>query len=180
MSSTPQNPTSLPEDPPSQVEEEAEARAPMAGSPGGQVGGAMAGGGGEDPRGGGKRVMVRAAGWVGLLTLASRVLGLVRDMVVAALFTKSTTDAFFVAFTIPNVLRHLLAEGALTIAFIPIFTDYRQNRGEAETKGFLDAAWTSLTVILLMVSVVGVLTAPWLVRLFAWGYVSDPAKFELA
>lgn len=138
-------------------------------------------GGPEDLSGGGsKRGIVRAAGWVGLLTLASRVLGLVRDMVVAALFSKSTTDAFFVAFTIPNVLRHLLAEGSLTVAFIPIFTDYRQNRGEAETRRFLDAAWTTLALVLLVVSVLGVIAAPVLVRLFAWGYVSDPAKFELA
>lgn len=135
----------------------------------------------KTPKGdGGSRRLVRAAGWVGLLTLASRVLGLVRDMVVAALFAKAVTDAFFVAFTIPNVLRRLLAEGTLTVAFIPIFTDYRENRGEKEARAFLDAAWTSLTVLLLAVSAAGVLAAPWLVRLFAWGFADEPAKFELA
>ncbi len=129
---------------------------------------------------GGKRRIVRAAGWVGLLTLVSRILGMVRDMVIAALFSKTTTDAFFVAFTIPNVLRRLLAEGTLTVAFIPIFTDYRDNRGEQESREFLDAAWTSLALLLLVVSVLGVLLAPWLVRLFAWGYLDEPDKFALA
>lgn len=130
--------------------------------------------------GGGKRRILRAAGWVGLLTLASRVLGMVRDMVVAALFAKGTTDAFFVAFTIPNVLRRLLAEGSLTVAFIPVFTDYRENRGEKETHAFLDAAVTSLALVLLVVCVAGVFAAPGLVRLFAWGFTEDPEKLALA
>ncbi|MFH2010975.1 MAG: murein biosynthesis integral membrane protein MurJ, partial [bacterium] len=130
--------------------------------------------------GGGQGRLVRAAGWVSLLTMVSRVLGMVRDMVVAALFTKTTTDAFFVAFTIPNVLRRLLAEGTLTVAFIPIFTDSRENVGEQESREFLNAAWTSLAIVLLVVSALGVLAAPWLVYLFAGGYADEPAKFALA
>jgi putative peptidoglycan lipid II flippase len=128
----------------------------------------------------GRRRLVRAAGWVGLLTGASRVLGMVRDMVIAALFAKTTTDAFFVAFTIPNVLRRLLAEGSLTVAFIPVFTDYRDNRGEAAARELVNATWTCLSVLLLGVSAVGVLAAPWLVHLFAAGFADDPARFDLA
>jgi len=138
----------------------------------------------EGPEGtgasGGRGRLVRAAGWVGLLTGASRVLGMVRDMVIAALFAKTTTDAFFVAFTIPNVLRRLLAEGSLTVAFIPVFTDYRDNRGDAAARELVNATWTCLSVLLLVVSVVGVLAAPWLVHLFAAGFADDPARFDLA
>ncbi len=131
-----------------------------------------------NPRG--HRQLVRSAGWVGLLTGASRVLGMVRDMVIAALFAKTTTDAFFVAFTIPNVLRRLLAEGSLTVAFIPVFTDYRDNRGESAARELVNATWSLLSLVLLVISVVGVLAAPWLVHLFAAGFADDPARFDLA
>lgn len=113
------------------------------------------------------------------MTLLSRILGLIRDAVVAALFPKRVTDAFFVAFTIPNVLRRLFAEGTLTIAFIPVFTEYKL-RDEHEARILVDAAFTNLAMVLFAVSVTGVLAAPWLVRLFAWGYQSDPAKFAMA
>ena len=122
---------------------------------------------------------MRSAGLVGALTLLSRILGLVRDAVVAALFPKRVTDAFFVAFTIPNVLRRLFAEGTLTIAFIPVFTEYKL-RDEREARILVDAAFTNLAMVLFVVSLTGVLVAPWLVRLFAWGYTSDPAKFAMA
>lgn len=127
-----------------------------------------------------KKSLVRSAGLVGALTLISRVLGLLRDAVIAAVFPKKLTDAFFVAFTIPNVLRRLLAEGALTIAFIPTFTDYHRHRASKEAKEFVYSAFTTLCVILLVVSVLGVLGAPLLVKAFAWGYADDPEKFALA
>lgn len=124
--------------------------------------------------------LVRVAGWLGLLTLASRVLGMVRDMVIAALFAKATTDAFVVAFTIPNVLRRLLAEGSLTVAFIPVFTETRERQGDAAARELLNVTWTFLSAVLLVVSVVGVLAAPWLVHLFAAGFADEPARFDLA
>ncbi len=126
-----------------------------------------------------QRRILRSAGLISALTLSSRVLGLVRDAVVAALFSRRATDAFFVAFTIPNVLRRLLAEGALTIAFIPVYTEYKKE-GRQEARAFLDASLGTLVVLLLMVSVAGVLAAPLLVRLFAWGYAADPDKFRAA
>ncbi len=124
--------------------------------------------------------LVRSAGVVGSLTLLSRFFGLFRDAVIAAVFPKRLTDAFFVAFTIPNVFRRLLAEGALTIAFIPTFTDYHRHRTSEEAKRFVNAAFTTLCVILLVFSVLGVIAAPLLVRLFAWGYTEDPEKFAAA
>lgn len=127
-----------------------------------------------------RRSLLRSAGLVGGLTLLSRVFGLARDAVVAAFFSKRVTDAFFVAFTIPNVLRRLLGEGALTIAFIPIFTDYVKKDDPAEARRFVDATFTTMTFVLLGISVIGILAAPVLVRLFAWGYLDHPDKFDAA
>jgi putative peptidoglycan lipid II flippase len=126
------------------------------------------------------RQIARSAGKVGLYTLASRVLGLVRDSVVAALFPKAATDVFFVAFTIPNVLRQLLAEGALTAAFIPVFTEYREDRGEGETRAMLRNMLGAAATVLTVVTAAGIAGAPWVVRLFAFGFVDDPGKLGLA
>src|SRR2546421_12490151 len=79
-----------------------------------------------------ERQVIGALGSIGAATLASRVLGFARDMVVALIFGAGpVTDAFFVAFRIPNILRRLLAEGALSTAVIPVFTDYAVNRSRA-------------------------------------------------
>ncbi len=125
------------------------------------------------------RKMARSAGLVGLLTLVSRVLGLVRDAFVAALFGKRATDAFFIAFTIPNVLRRLLAEGSLTVAFIPVFTEYREQKGEAAAQQMLANTLGVAMVVLALVIAAGIPAAPWVVRLFAYGYLDDPQKFDL-
>ena len=86
-----------------------------------------------------ERQVVGALGSIGLATLASRVLGFVRDMVVALVFGAGpVTDAFFVAFRIPNILRRLLAEGALSTAVIPVFTEYAMNRPRDELIRILD------------------------------------------
>jgi putative peptidoglycan lipid II flippase len=127
-----------------------------------------------------KGQITRSAGKVGLLTLLSRVLGLVRDAVVAASFTKRSTDAFFVAFTIPNVLRRLLAEGTLTVAFIPVFTDYREQKGEGEARLMLANMQGAAMLMLALVVAVGMLGAPWVVRLFALGFADDPGKMDLS
>lgn len=118
--------------------------------------------------------IARSAGLVGLLTLASRILGLVRDAVVAASYKKGGTDAFFVAFTIPNVLRRLLAEGSLTVAFVPVFTDYRENKGKAEARELLANTFGALSLILLVTTLAGMAFAPSLVRLFAGGLGEGP------
>ncbi|MDY6851876.1 MAG: lipid II flippase MurJ, partial [Thermodesulfobacteriota bacterium] len=124
--------------------------------------------------------ITRAAGVVGLATLLSRVLGLVRDLVIAYFFGASlAADAFFVAFRIPNLLRRLLAEGALTVSFIPIFTEYLTTRSRAEAFELARAVLTLLSMILAVISVLGVLLAPWIIWAFAPGFSADPDKFAL-
>ncbi|MBN2723169.1 MAG: murein biosynthesis integral membrane protein MurJ [Deltaproteobacteria bacterium] len=120
--------------------------------------------------------IVKAAGIVSIFTLLSRIFGLVRDIVIATIFPKAATDAFFVAFTVPNVLRRLLAEGALTISFIPVFTDYLKKDSQ-ESLDFVSSAFTVTAVVVSVVSLIGVLISPLLVWMFAAGFRNDPVKF---
>ena len=111
--------------------------------------------------------------------MLSRLFGLARDMVFAALFGAGfAADAFNIAFTIPNVFRRFLAEGALSIAFVPIFTEYKTNKSKAESYHLYSVTFTLFSIILILVTALGVLASPWLVKLFAPGFVTD--KFELA
>ena len=124
--------------------------------------------------------IARAAGVVGGATLLSRILGLVRDLVTAYFFGAGmAADAFFVAFRLPNLLRRLLAEGALTVSFIPIFTEYLSERGREEAFQLARAALTLFSLILAVVSILGVLLAPYIVYVFAPGFADDPEKFKL-
>lgn len=124
--------------------------------------------------------VTRAAGTIGLATLLSRVLGFVRDMVVAAAFGASlAADAFYVAFRIPSMLRELFAEGSMSAGFVPVFTEYLTKRPREETKRLAQAAFTLLALGLLLVSLLGILLAPWLVRLIAPGFASTPEKLAL-
>lgn len=118
------------------------------------------------------------AGIVALGTLFSRVLGLGRDQAIAALFPRPVTDAFFVAFLIPNVLRQLLAEGAVQNAVLPILTKVRERDGDDAARRFFRAARGLSLSVLLLVSVLGVLFAPQIVWLFADGYKGYPGQFE--
>ena len=121
--------------------------------------------------------VARAAGVVGTATMLSRVFGFLRDMVVAALFGAGfATDAFFVAFRIPNLLRRLFAEGSLTISFVPVFTEYLKTRSRAEALELANVAFTVLSVILVIVSIAGVLLSPLIVSLMAPGFVKTPDK----
>jgi putative peptidoglycan lipid II flippase len=125
-----------------------------------------------------QRQITRLAGVVASGTLMSRVLGLVRDQSIAAFFPRAVTDAFFVAFTIPNVLRQLLAEGAVQSAVLPVLSQIREQQGEAEAKRFFRATRGLSLTVLLVVSVLGVLLAPQLVDLFAAGYRELPGQTE--
>ena len=118
------------------------------------------------------------AGIVALGTLLSRILGLGRDQAIAALFPRAVTDAFFVAFLIPNVLRQLLAEGAVQNAVLPVLTQIRERDGDAAAQRFFRAARGLSLSILLVVSVLGVVFAPGLVSLFADGYKDYPGQYE--
>jgi putative peptidoglycan lipid II flippase len=114
--------------------------------------------------------LLRAASIVSLLTLASRVTGLVRELLVAASFGASAwTDAFNVAFRIPNLLRRLFAEGAFSQAFVPILAETRATQGDDVTQRLIDAVATVLAWVLLATCVVGVLAAPLLVWLIGSG-----------
>ncbi len=110
--------------------------------------------------------------------MLSRVTGLVRDVTIATLFgAEGVVDAFVVAFTIPNVLRRLVGEGALTIAFIPVFTEERRVRGEAAALALSRAAFTLAPLALAVVTLIGVAGAPAIVLAFAGGF--DEAKLAL-
>jgi putative peptidoglycan lipid II flippase len=125
--------------------------------------------------------VLRAVGVIAAATLASRVLGFVRDMVVARAFGAGpVTDAFFVAFRIPNLLRRLLAEGALSTAIIPVFTEYLERNGRAEFGRMVRAVTGVATVVLCVVSGLGMLLAPWIVRVMAPGWNADPGLIGLA
>ncbi|MED5618634.1 murein biosynthesis integral membrane protein MurJ [Ideonella sp. BN130291] len=124
--------------------------------------------------------LLKAASTVSLLTLASRVTGLIREMLVAATFgATATTDAFNVAFRLPNLLRRLFAEGAFSQAFVPLLAASRERQGDEATRRLIDAVATVLLWALIATSVLGVLGAPILVWLIAEG-LRDGGSFDQA
>jgi putative peptidoglycan lipid II flippase len=126
------------------------------------------------------REVAKNAGVVGAATLLSRVLGLVREQVMAVMFGAGfATDAFNVAFRIPNLLRDLFAEGAMSSAFVPTFTAVRAHEGKEAGWEFGRQLMLWLATVLLAVCVVGWITAPWLVRAFAPGFGAVAGKIEL-
>jgi putative peptidoglycan lipid II flippase len=117
---------------------------------------------------------------VSAMTLLSRITGLVRESIKAAAFgAGSAMDAFEAAFRLPNLLRRLFAEGAFSQAFVPILAEYRRQLGENATKELVSRTSAMLALVLLGVSVLGVLAAPWLVYLLAAGFARTPGKVEL-
>ncbi len=114
------------------------------------------------------------------MTLLSRLLGLARDIVIARFFSASdAADAFFVAFKIPNFLRRLFAEGAFSLAFVPVLTEYRNNYTAAQTRDLIDRVAGTLGAILLLLSLFGVVASPLLISIFAAGFIDQPEKFDL-
>ena len=114
------------------------------------------------------------------MTFLSRLLGLARDIVIARFFSASdAADAFFVAFKIPNFLRRLFAEGAFSLAFVPVLTEYRNNYTAAQTRDLIDRVAGTLGFILLLLSLFGVIASPLLIGVFAAGFIDQPAKFDL-
>lgn len=124
--------------------------------------------------------LLKALAAVSSMTLLSRVLGFVRDAVIARTFgAGAATDAFFVAFKLPNLLRRLFAEGAFSQAFVPVLAEYKNKRGEAATHVLVNRVATLLFVILMAVAALGVLGAPIIVLVSAPGFTATPDKFEL-
>lgn len=117
---------------------------------------------------------------VGFWTLISRVLGLIRDIIFANVVGASSgADAFFVAFKIPNFFRRLFGEGAFAQAFVPVFSETRENQDDASIKRLVDQVAGRFGLILILVSISGVLLAPWMAILFAPGFSNDPGKLAL-
>lgn len=124
--------------------------------------------------------LLRALATVSSLTLLSRILGFVRDFVIARAFgAGALTDAFFVAFKLPNLLRRLFAEGAFSQAFVPLLAEYRNQRGEAQTRQLVDRVTTALFLTVLLVATLGVVGAPALIYVSAPGFAADADKFAL-
>jgi len=124
--------------------------------------------------------VAKAAGIVGMATMLSRIFGFLRDMVVAAFFGAGlATDAFFVAFRIPNMLRRLLGEGSLTVSFVPVFTEYLNKRTREEALELANVAFTALSIILVIISVAGVLLSPLIVTIMAPGFTRVPEQYAL-
>ena len=124
--------------------------------------------------------MLRALATISSMTLVSRVLGFIRDAVLARLFGAGiVTDAFFVAFRIPNLLRRLFAEGAFAQAFVPILAEYRTREGETATKLLVDRTATLLAIALLLITLLGIALAPVIIYVSAPGFTANPDKYEL-
>ncbi|MBI2994039.1 MAG: murein biosynthesis integral membrane protein MurJ [Gammaproteobacteria bacterium] len=118
---------------------------------------------------------------VSAMTTLSRILGLVRDIVIARYFGAGLgMDAFIVAFRIPNLLRRLFAEGSFSQAFVPVLSEYKETRGAEEMRALVDQTTAVLGLVLLGVTAIGVLAAPWLVLVFAPGFAGEADKQQLA
>jgi putative peptidoglycan lipid II flippase len=124
---------------------------------------------------------MRSTAIVGSMTLISRILGFVRDMILARFFgADSGTDAFFVAFKIPNFLRRLFAEGAFSQAFVPALSEYKEKGSRETLREFVDRTAGTLAVLLVAVTAIGVFASPVLIWIFAPGFVWNGGRYELA
>jgi len=121
--------------------------------------------------------IARAAGVMSAATLVSRVLGFVKDMILARLFgATGASDTFFVAFRIPNLLRELFAEGSMSSAFVPVLARVRAAEGEAAATRLVRTTFTFLLLVVGAVCLAGILFTPAIVALIAPGFLADPAK----
>lgn len=117
---------------------------------------------------------------VSSMTFLSRILGFIRDIVIARLFGAGMgTDVFFVAFKIPNFLRRLFAEGAFSQAFIPVLAEYRE-KGDSDLKALIASTSGTLAGILFIITAIGVIAAPIIIMIFAPGFIDQPEKLTLA
>jgi len=124
--------------------------------------------------------LLKALATIGSMTLLSRILGFLRDTIIARTFGAGLyTDAFFVAFKLPNLLRRLFAEGAFSQAFVPILAEYKTRRGHDATRDLIDHVATLLALVLVGVSLIGILAAPLVIYLSAPGFSADTEKFDL-
>jgi putative peptidoglycan lipid II flippase len=124
--------------------------------------------------------LLRALAAVSSLTMVSRVLGFARDFFIARAFGAGlATDAFFVAFRLPNLLRRLFAEGAFSQAFVPVLSEHKNKNSPAEVRTLIDGVATLLFLALVLAAALGVAMAPLIVYVTAPGFAADPGKFDL-
>jgi putative peptidoglycan lipid II flippase len=124
--------------------------------------------------------LLKALATISGMTLISRILGFIRDVLIARIFGAGiATDAFFVAFRIPNLLRRLFAEGAFSQAFVPILAEYKNRRTAEETRELINHVATLLSIALFLVTLIGVVAAPFIIYVSAPGFAASPQKFEL-
>jgi putative peptidoglycan lipid II flippase len=136
---------------------------------------------GEARQGGFGRQLLQSTSVVSFMTLLSRILGLVRDVVFARMFGASIVmDAFIVANRIPNMLRRFFAEGAFSQGFVPVMARYREQREHDDAREFIDAVAGTLGLLLFLLTLVGVVAAPLLVLIVAPGFVGEDGRFDLA
>ncbi|MFJ4155009.1 murein biosynthesis integral membrane protein MurJ [Pseudomonas sp. NPDC089752] len=124
--------------------------------------------------------LLKSLAAVSSITMVSRVLGFVRDTILARVFGAGVaTDAFFIAFKLPNLLRRIFAEGAFSQAFVPILAEYKTQQGEEATRTFIAYVSGLLTLVLALVTVIGVFAAPWVVWATAPGFVDNAEQYQL-
>lgn len=125
--------------------------------------------------------LVKSTSVVISMTMISRVFGFIRDMVTAAVFGAGASfDAFSVAFKIPNFMRRLFAEGSFSQAFVPVLSEYQKKKSHEETERFINAMSGTLGITLLIVTIIGVVFAPVIIRLFAPGFATSGDRYDLA
>ncbi|MDR3253685.1 MAG: murein biosynthesis integral membrane protein MurJ [Endomicrobium sp.] len=126
------------------------------------------------------KTLAKNAGKTAFGTMLSRVLGYIRDMLVANVFGAGMyADSFYAAFRIPNLFRRLFGEGSFSGAFIPVFSEYLHTKDKNEAQKFLNAVFTALLLTLIIISVLGTLFSPVIVKVIVWGFANDPEKMQL-
>ncbi|QLK87426.1 murein biosynthesis integral membrane protein MurJ [Arsenophonus endosymbiont of Aphis craccivora] len=124
--------------------------------------------------------LLKSLAAISSMTMFSRILGFIRDAIIARFFgAGAATDAFFVAFRLPNLLRRIFAEGAFSQAFVPILAEYKNQQGDEATRTFIAYVSGLLTLILAIVTLAGILAAPWIIYITAPGFTDTADKFDL-
>ncbi|MCS7163516.1 MAG: murein biosynthesis integral membrane protein MurJ [Thermodesulfovibrio sp.] len=127
-----------------------------------------------------KGKIVKAAGAISLATIFSRILGYIKDMILAKYFgATALSDVFFVAFRIPNLLRELFAEGSMSSAVIPVLKESQIKQGQEETKRIVKSLFTFILIVVGTITILGMIFAPIIVKLIAPGFIENNEKFEL-
>ena len=118
---------------------------------------------------------------ISVMTTISRIFGLIRDIVIGALFGPGLgIDVFIVSFRIPNFLRRLFAEGGFSQAFVPVLSEYKEQRNDEDVQKLIDQTSATLGLILFFITIIGVLISPILIMIFAPGFLNDASKSNLA